>query len=61
MKMTEQEKFWRRYYEAMHFAEEDKPSPWLDLSNERVQAQHFGLALEATGPVHGRRCLGEHQ
>jgi 2-polyprenyl-3-methyl-5-hydroxy-6-metoxy-1,4-benzoquinol methylase len=47
------EAFWAGYYEQlMQYAE-----PWLDYSNERVQAQTFGVVLTALWPVVGRRCL----
>jgi len=45
--------FWVRYYREIVA----RKTPWLDYSNERVQAQTFGLCLEAAGPVIGRRCL----
>jgi 2-polyprenyl-3-methyl-5-hydroxy-6-metoxy-1,4-benzoquinol methylase len=51
--MSTQEQFWTSYYgEVVKNA-----TPWLDYSNERVQAQTFGLALEAAGPIGGRRCV----
>jgi 2-polyprenyl-3-methyl-5-hydroxy-6-metoxy-1,4-benzoquinol methylase len=50
---TEREAFWKDYYEQMA----TKATPWLDYSNERVQAQSLALALEASGPVQGRTCL----
>lgn len=55
--LTERESFWQRYYEAIYLSEDGQPLLRLDLSNERVQAQHFALALEAAGPVYKRRCL----
>jgi len=45
--------YWTAYYDRVHH----DGRPWLDYSNERVQAQSFALALEAAGPVSGRRCL----
>ncbi len=54
---TEQENFWQKHFASIHLADDGRPLPWLDLSNERVQAQHIGLALEAVGPVSGCHCL----
>src|SRR5262245_53363139 len=52
--MTNQrETFWSEYYEDVA----KKGDPWLDYSNERVQAQTFGLVVGALGPLAGRRCL----
>jgi len=45
--------FWVRYYREIVA----RKNPWLDYSNERVQAQTFALSLEAAGAVLGRRCL----
>ena len=45
--------YWRRYYARVEL----QARPWLDLSNEAVQAQTFGLAIEAAGAIRGRRCL----
>jgi SAM-dependent methyltransferase len=45
--------FWNDYYSNF----KGKDVPWLDYSNERVQSQTFALALEAAGPISGRRCL----
>jgi hypothetical protein len=39
--MSTQEQFWSCYYGEIV----KKANPWLDYSNERVQAQTFGLAL----------------
>ena len=47
------EAFWSDYYQQLSSHAE----PWLDYSNERVQAQTFAVVLEALGPVVGRRCL----
>jgi SAM-dependent methyltransferase len=47
------EAFWADYYEQLS----QHAEPWLDYSNERVQAQTFGVVLSALGPVVGRRCL----
>jgi SAM-dependent methyltransferase len=47
------EVFWADYYDQLS----QHPDPWLDYSNERVQAQTFGVVLSALGPVVGRRCL----
>lgn len=49
----EQTGFWAQHYDDLATVAE----PWLDYSNARVQAQTFALALEAAGPVEGRRCL----
>jgi 2-polyprenyl-3-methyl-5-hydroxy-6-metoxy-1,4-benzoquinol methylase len=51
--MSRQEAFWLEYYARVAEA----GNPWLDYSNDRVQAQTFGLALDSAGPVHGKRCL----
>jgi 2-polyprenyl-3-methyl-5-hydroxy-6-metoxy-1,4-benzoquinol methylase len=48
-----QRAFWTRYYQEV-FTE---PNTWLDYSNEAVQAQTFGVAIETAGPIIGRRCL----
>lgn len=45
--------FWSKYYEDVH----REGRPWLDYSNEAVQAQSLSLALEGAGPVTGRKCL----
>jgi SAM-dependent methyltransferase len=47
------ESFWSQYYEEVA----KKGDQWLDYSNERVQAQTFGLVIEALGPLAGRSCL----
>jgi SAM-dependent methyltransferase len=47
------EVFWADYYDQLS----QRAEPWLDYSNERVQAQTFGVVLSALGPVVGRRCL----
>lgn len=49
----DQTDFWKTYYEKLAA---DAP-PWLDYSNERVQVQSLALAVEAAGPLIGRRCL----
>jgi SAM-dependent methyltransferase len=49
--------FWKDHYARVSFGEGGEPITWLDYSNERVQAQTFGLAIEAAGPLSGRRCL----
>lgn len=49
----DRESFWAEYYEGVA----RKGEPWLDYSNERVQAQTFGLVLEALGALSGRSCL----
>ncbi len=51
--MNDREAYWFDYYGKVAAT----GNAWLDLSNEQVQAQSFALALEASGPVHGRRCL----
>jgi 2-polyprenyl-3-methyl-5-hydroxy-6-metoxy-1,4-benzoquinol methylase len=47
------EVFWADYYNQLS----QHAEPWLDYSNDRVQAQTFGLVLSALGSVLGRRCL----
>jgi 2-polyprenyl-3-methyl-5-hydroxy-6-metoxy-1,4-benzoquinol methylase len=51
--VSERKHFWTEYYRDVFRAGD----PWLDYSNERVQIQTFAIALEAAGPVEGRRCL----
>jgi SAM-dependent methyltransferase len=51
--LPDRERFWAEYYRGVFRA----GTPWLDYSNERVQMQTFATALEAAGPVEGRRCL----
>lgn len=51
--MSTQQEFWSAYYRNVF----QQGQQWLDYSNERVQAQTFGLVLEAAGPIRGRRCL----
>jgi len=51
--MSTQQEFWSAYYRTVF----QQGQHWLDYSNERVQAQTFGLVLEAAGPIGGRRCL----
>jgi 2-polyprenyl-3-methyl-5-hydroxy-6-metoxy-1,4-benzoquinol methylase len=51
--MTERQQFWVDYYRERFRAGE----PWLDYSNACVQIQTFAAALDAAGPVEGRRCL----
>jgi 2-polyprenyl-3-methyl-5-hydroxy-6-metoxy-1,4-benzoquinol methylase len=51
--MSERERFWTAYYRSV-FRVGD---PWLDYSNGCVQIQTFAAALDAAGPVDGRRCL----
>lgn len=51
--MSERERFWTEYYRNVFCAGD----PWLDYSNGGVQIQTFAAALEAAGPVEGRRCL----
>jgi 2-polyprenyl-3-methyl-5-hydroxy-6-metoxy-1,4-benzoquinol methylase len=53
VKMNVQEEFWSGYYGDIV----KRGNSWLDYSNERVQVQTFGLALDAAGPVRGKRCL----
>jgi 2-polyprenyl-3-methyl-5-hydroxy-6-metoxy-1,4-benzoquinol methylase len=51
--VSTQAEFWSSYYRDVF----DRGKQWLDYSNARVQAQTFGLALEAAGPVQGKRCI----
>lgn len=44
---------WIDYYHKIYANE----TAWLDYSNSHVQGQTFGIALEAAGPVCGKRCL----
>lgn len=45
--------FWKGYFDrtVRH------GPPWLDYSNDRMQAQTLALALEAGAPLRGLRCL----
>ena len=52
--VTDQQARWMEHYRKLYAA---APEAWLDLSNEAVQAQTFATALEAAGPIEGRRCL----
>jgi SAM-dependent methyltransferase len=49
--MDDRSRYWSEYYGKLVEAES------LDYSNDKVQAQTFGLALAAAGPILGRRCL----
>lgn len=51
--MSTQEQYWEEHYRKVFHTE----TPWLDYSNERVQAQTFAICLEGGGCVHDRRCL----
>jgi 2-polyprenyl-3-methyl-5-hydroxy-6-metoxy-1,4-benzoquinol methylase len=51
--MSTQEQFWSSYYADVV----KTGDAWLDYSNERVQAQTFGLALEGAGPISARSCV----
>ena len=44
---------WAEYYQRVFAA----GNPWLDYSNANVQGQTFGVAIEAAGPINGKRCL----
>jgi len=48
-----QDRFWKNHYDDLATA----AKPWLDYSNDRVQAQTFAVALEAAGSIQGRCCL----
>ena len=52
MTATQQEA-WVDYYRGIYAA----GNSWLDCSNPRVHEQTFGLAIEAAGPICGKRCL----
>jgi 2-polyprenyl-3-methyl-5-hydroxy-6-metoxy-1,4-benzoquinol methylase len=51
--MHAQEQYWSTYYADVV----KTGNRWLDYSNDRVQAQTFGLTLEAAGSVGDKRCL----
>lgn len=51
--MNERQTFWADYYGKLA----DTADHWLDYSNDRVQAQTFGVVFAALGPVTKRRCL----
>jgi 2-polyprenyl-3-methyl-5-hydroxy-6-metoxy-1,4-benzoquinol methylase len=51
--VSERERFWTEYFRGVFRS----GSPWLDYSNAVVQIQTFAAALDAAGPVEGRRCL----
>ena len=44
---------WVEYYQKIYAA----GNTWLDCSNAHVQEQTFGIAIEAAGPIGGKRCL----
>ena len=44
---------WVDYYQKVYATD----NTWLDYSNAHVQGQTFGIALEAAGPISGKRCL----
>ncbi len=48
-----QQESWIDYYQRVYAAE----NTWLDYSNAHVQGQTFGIAIEAAGPIGGKRCL----
>src|SRR6516225_7189268 len=52
MTATQQES-WVEYYRELYAA----GTAWLDYSNPRVQGQTFGIAIEAAGPLGGKRCM----
>jgi 2-polyprenyl-3-methyl-5-hydroxy-6-metoxy-1,4-benzoquinol methylase len=51
--VSTREQFWTEYYAGVV----ESGAPWLDYSNDRVQAQTFGLVLEAAGPLRFRTCV----
>jgi 2-polyprenyl-3-methyl-5-hydroxy-6-metoxy-1,4-benzoquinol methylase len=51
--MNTQEQFWLSYFGDVF----KKGNSWLDYSNDRVQTQTFGLALEAAGSVRTKQCV----
>ena len=50
---TSQQQSWVDYYHRIYANE----TTWLDYSNAHVQGQTFGIAIEAAGPLGGKRCL----
>src|SRR5262245_48526809 len=50
--LVDQRAYWESHYRDL-FA---RGTSWLDYSNERVQLETFGLSLDASGGVTGRRC-----
>ena len=50
---SERDLYWSEYYKKVA----EKRPPWLDYSNARVQAETFGLCIEAAGPVENCRCF----
>jgi 2-polyprenyl-3-methyl-5-hydroxy-6-metoxy-1,4-benzoquinol methylase len=44
---------WTEYYQRVYATN----NTWLDYSNAHVQAQTFGVAIEAAGPIGGKRCV----
>jgi SAM-dependent methyltransferase len=53
IQVTTHSEYWGSYYRGVF----ENGQSWLDYSNDRVQAQTFGLVLEAAGPVGGKRCV----
>ena len=50
---TAKESQWHEYFEGVF----RDAGPWLNYPNPQCQTQTWALALEAAGPVAGRRCL----
>lgn len=48
-----QDRFWKNHYDGIATV----AKPWLDYSNDRVQAQTFAVTLEAAGSIQARSCL----
>jgi 2-polyprenyl-3-methyl-5-hydroxy-6-metoxy-1,4-benzoquinol methylase len=48
-----QDQYWKQHYDKLAI----NAKPWLDYSNDRVQAQTLALAIESAGSIQGRRCL----
>ena len=51
--MSEQRRFWHDFYEGLY----PRSEVWMDYADERMQAHTFAVALEAGGPMFGRRVL----
>ena len=50
---TPQQQSWVEYYQRLYATE----NTYLDYSNVNVQGQTYGIAIEAAGPLGGKRCM----
>jgi len=54
MKVSYHEYRTRNFLEKSLTQVSESQTPWLDYSNDRVQAQSLSLAIEAAGPIKGK-------